>query len=177
MILFCFLYTICWNLREVRQVKQLISRKISQRQRPQSFAAAIRQILLTLTVEYLYSIRLSSNKCLSESILANCAPSILSTRSWYLLILYSINISILFIKKSTETGRTNFFPYFPSKFPWHSHESHLHRLIPPLRPDTHSKIPPQGCWDGCFLWLLWGEPLQRSTSWLICNTLRFWRKP
>ena len=23
----------------------------------------------------------------------------------------------------------------------------------PLRPDTHSKIPLQGCWDGCFLWL------------------------
>ena len=45
---------------------------------------------------------------------------------WY----YMVSIYRFFIKKSTETGRTNFFPYFPSKFPWHSHESHLHRLIP-----------------------------------------------
>ena len=45
---------------------------------------------------------------------------------WY----YIVSIYRFFIKKSTETGRTNFFPYFPSKFPWHSHESHLHRLIP-----------------------------------------------
>ena len=64
---------------------------------------------------------------------------------WY----YIVSIYRFFIKKSTETGRTNFFfSILPVKIPVAQPRITSPSAYSPLRPDTHSKIPLQGCWDG-----------------------------
>ena len=123
-------HTICWNLREVRQVKQLISRKISQRQRlrkvlPQQFGKffdADSRVLVFHPIEFKQMLiwKHFGKLCPIHSV------HLAVDTYWY----YIVSIYRFFIKKSTETGRTNFFPYSPSKFPWFRHGSHLHRLIP-----------------------------------------------
>ena len=68
-------------------------------------------------------------------------------RSWYLLILYSINIPILY-KKVNRNRPNQLFSILPVKIPVVPSRITSPSAYSPLRPDTHSKIPLQGCWDG-----------------------------
>ena len=68
-------------------------------------------------------------------------------RSWYLLILHSINISILY-KKVNRNRPNQLFSILSVKIPVAQPRITSPSAYSPLRPDTHSKIPLQGCWDG-----------------------------
>ena len=70
-----------------------------------------------------------------------------SPRSWYLLILYSINIPILY-KKVNRNRPNQLFSILSVKIPVAQPRITSPSAYSPLRPDTHSKIPLQGCWDG-----------------------------
>ena len=63
-----------------------------------------------------------------------------------------------FIKSQPKQAEPTFFPYFPSKFPWHSHESHLHRLIPHFVQIRIQKFRCKAVGTDVFSGFLWGEP-------------------
>lgn len=59
-----------------------------------------------------------------------------------------VSIYRFFIKKSTETRPNQLFSMLSVKIPVAQPRITSPSAYSPLRPDTHSKIPLQGCWDG-----------------------------